>query len=46
MYRAVMTDKMEIQLKYKKEASKLKQTYGENYVGEELNEPDFINRNV
>lgn len=45
MYRAVMTDKMELQLKYSEEASKLKQTYGEDYVSEELGEPDFLKRN-
>lgn len=44
MYRAVMTDKMELQLKYSEEASKLKQTYGDDYVSEELGEPDFIKR--
>lgn len=44
MYRAVMTDKMEVQLEYKEKSSKLKQTYGENYIEEELTEPEFLKR--
>lgn len=44
MYRAVMTDKVEIQLKYKKESSELKKKYGENYIEEELSDPEFLNK--
>lgn len=42
MYRAVMTDKMEVQLKYAEESSKLKQTYGDDYVTEQLETPEFL----
>lgn len=44
MWRAVMEDKMELQLKYNEELSKGKAKYGENYVVEELGEPEFLKR--
>ena len=44
MYRAVMTDKMEIQLKQTEESSKLKRKYGEDFITQELDEPDFLKR--
>lgn len=44
MWRAVMEDKMELQLKYNEELSKGKQKYGDNYVVEELGEPEFLKR--
>lgn len=42
MYRAVMTDKMEVQLKYAEESSKLKKTYGDDYITEQLEAPEFL----
>lgn len=44
MFRAVMEDKMEVQLKYNKELSEGKVKYGDNYVIEDLDIPDFLNR--
>lgn len=45
MYRAVMEDKMELQLRYNRGLSEDKKKYGDNYVIEELVEPDFMKRN-
>lgn len=42
MFRAVMEDKMELQLKYNEELSKGKIKYGDNYTIENLDEPDFL----
>ena len=44
MWRAVMEDKMELQLMYNEELSKGKVKYGDNYVIEELDEPEFLKR--
>lgn len=44
MFRAVMEDKMELQLKYNEELSKGKVKYGDNYIVEELEVPDFLGR--
>ena len=44
MWRAVMEDKMELQLIYNEELSKGKQKYGDNYIIEELDEPEFMKR--
>ena len=44
VFRAVMEDKMELQLKYNEELSKGKIKYGDNYVIEELDEPDWLSR--
>lgn len=44
MWRAVMEDKMELQLRYNEELSKGKVKYGDNYVIEELDEPEFLKR--
>lgn len=44
MFRAVMEDKMELQLKYNEELSRGKIKYGDNYIIEELDEPDFLKR--
>lgn len=44
MYRAVMTDKMEVQLEQKEKSSKLKKEYGNDYIEEELGEPEFLKR--
>ena len=45
MYRAVMEDKIELQLKYNRGLSEDKKKYGEHYVVEHLEEPDFLKRN-
>ena len=44
MYRAVMEDKMELQLRYNSELAKDRKKYGEHYVVENLDEPDFLKR--
>lgn len=44
MYRAVMEDKIELQLKYNRGLSEDKKKYGDNYIVEELDEPDFLKR--
>lgn len=44
MWRAVMEDKMELQLIYNEELSKGKVKYGDNYVIEDLDEPEFMKR--
>ena len=44
MWRAVMEDKMELQLMYNEELSKGKVKYGDNYVIEDLDEPEFMKR--
>lgn len=44
MYRAVMEDKIELQLKYNRGLSEDKKKYGDGYVIEELSEPDFLKR--
>lgn len=44
MYRAVMEDKMELQLKYNRGLSEDKKKYGDGYVIENLDEPDFLKR--
>lgn len=44
MWRAVMEDKMELQLIYNEELSKGKVKYGDNYIVEELGEPEFLKR--
>lgn len=44
MYRAVMEDKIELQLKYNRRLSEDKKKYGDNYIIEELDEPDFLKR--
>ena len=44
MYRAVMTDKMEVELKYTEEVSKMKKTYGDDFVFEKLDDPEFLSK--